>query len=519
MGLNQQQKPARTQKIELKIGNEQVNKPLRVADEFNKFFSSVGADQGLGPAKNQPTPPFIPSPTASMALTPVTQEEIARVIRDLSPKKTNDADYISTWLIKQCATHLIKPLEHLINHSFHSGTVPSSLKNAKVTPIFKKGDPTSTQNYRPISILPAFSKVFEKVFLIRITNYLDRHKLLSKNQFGFRNGKSTIDAVMSLVDMIVEAIDNRETTLSVFLDLSKAFDCVDHATLIHKLECYGIRGVPLMWIKSYLSNRTQFVEISDVRSNGERLSYGVPQGSILSPLLFLIYVNDVGSSVQKGQLVQYADDTTLCFKSQAVQGLERVTFVELNSVIQHFNELNLKTNPAKSSFIQFCLRRTSSDNNPIVMLDDTEVEEVYSTKFLGIHLDRGLTWDCHVDSVCGKLASGIYVLRQLSEYCPIQVLMTAYYGVIYPHLAYGLALWGSCSNTHFSRIFILQKKAIRTIAKLQRRESCRPAFKNLKLLTLPCLYILETCLLFKSKCDPIRGSDLHSYETRGRENY
>ena len=133
------------------------------------------------------------------------------------------------------------------------------------------------------------------------------------------------------------------------------------------------------------------------------------------------------------------------------------------------------------------------------MLDETEIEQVYSTKFLGIYVDQGLTWDCHVDSVCSKLASGIYVLRQLSKYCPPQILMTAYYGVIYPHLSYGIALWGGCTNVNFSRMFILQKKAVRIIAKLKGRESCRPAFKNLKLLTLPCLYIMETCLFYQNK--------------------
>ncbi len=242
--------------------------------------------------------------------------------------------------------------------------------------------------------------------LIRIASFLEKHKILSKNQFGFRSGKSTIDAVVRLIETIVEGIESRETTLGVFLDLSKAFDCVDHAILMNKLEYYGIRGVPLKWIESFLSNRTQFVEITNVRSEGRVLSYGVPQGSILSPLLFLIYVNDVGSSVQKGHIVQYADDTTLCFKSPTIQELEQVTFVELNSAIQHFNDLNLKTNPTKSSFIHFCLRQTISGNNPTVLLDDTEIEEVHTTKFLGIHLDRGLTWECHIEAVVGKLASG-----------------------------------------------------------------------------------------------------------------
>ncbi len=163
---------------------------------------------------------------------------------------------------------------------------------------------------------------------------------------------------------------------------------------------------------------------------------------MLSPLLFLIYVNDVGSSVHQGQLVQYADDTTLCIKANSCKELEEVTFIELNGVIQHFNNLNLKTNPTKSNFIQFRLRQIDSDNTPTIMLDESEIEEVYSTKFLGIYLDRGLTWNYHVDNLSAKLSSGIFALRQLAKYCPIQVgpLMTAYFGVIYPHLSYGVAL-------------------------------------------------------------------------------
>ncbi len=337
--------------IELQIDNEQVSDPLHIADEFNKFFASVGTDQGLHSSAGQSFHPIVLSPIASMALTPVTEEEIARLIRELAPKRSYDSNHISTWLLKQCFVHLLRPLEHLINLSFSSGTFPSSLKTAKVTPIFKKGDPFSVQNYRPISILPAFSKVFEKAYLIRIVNFLEKHNLLSKTQFGFRNGKSTIDAVVRLVDLIVDGLESRKSTLSVFLDLSKAFDCVDHSTLIHKLEHYGIRGVPLKWLESYLSNRTQFVGISDVCSEERRLSFGVPQGSILSPLLFLIYVNDVGASVQQGRPVQYADDTTLCLNANTNRELEELTFIELNNLIQHFNELNLKTNPTKSNFI------------------------------------------------------------------------------------------------------------------------------------------------------------------------
>jgi len=261
------------------------------------------------------------------------------------------------------------------------------------------------------------------------------------------------------------------------------------------------------------------VQISTKFSSRQILRYGVPQGSILSPLLFLLYVNDVGSALEKGRLVQYADDTTLCFRENTNETLELETFVNLNNLIQRFEHLNLKTNASKSMFIKFQLRESHFQHFPTVMVDETEVEEVRCTKFLGIFLDRGLTWEDHIDNVCKRVSSGIYVLRYLSGFCPTKLLLAAYYGLIYPHLAYGIAVWGGCASTHFIRLFRLQKKAIRIMANLKHRESCKEAFKEFGLLTLPCLYILETIMFFRTKCMPTQGCDIHSYGTRGRENF
>jgi hypothetical protein len=367
--------------------------------------------------------------------------------------------------------------------------------------------------------LPVISKIFEKLFLSRMLKFLDKHNQLSDDQFGFRKGKSTIDAVVSLVEMIVEGLENRNTTSGVFLDLSKAFDCVDHNSLLDKLELHGIRGLPHLWLRSFLSHRSQVVQISNKLSNPIKMRYGVPQGSILSPILFLVYVNDIGSSLLRGRLIQFADDTTLCFRAQSNEVLEQHAFVDINNCVQYFQSLNLATNSSKSNVVNFSLRELNSTNNPDIMIADSLLDEVQSTKFLGIHLDKGLTWNKHIDSLCAKLSSGIYALRSLAKYCPSQVLMTAYYGLIYPHLSYGVVIWGACANYQFQRLFKLQKKAIRIIAKIHFRESCRPAFKKLKLLTLPSIYILETTMFAASKCALMRGRDVHNYETRGRDNY
>lgn len=504
--------------IRLRIeGEGLIGDPLRVANEFNSFFTSV-AEQNKVQTGNHKPPMYSRCPADSMVLAPVVEHDVARVIQQLPSKKTNDFNYMSTWLIKQCSQHIVRPLTEVINASFKDGVFPSSLKIAKVIPVFKKDDPQSINNYRPISILPVFSKVFESLFLIQLTNFFEKHNLLSENQFGFRAGKSTTDAVASLVDAIVGSVEDREYALGIFLDLSKAFDCVDHNFLLQTIESYGIRGVPHLWLSSYLTDRAQSVQISQNTSSKVQLRYGVPQGSILSPFLFLVYVNNTGSSLQHGKIVQYADDTTLLFKSKSKESLEQQTYEDLNACIQHFHQINLQTNTSKSNFINFRLNQRNSEDLA-VMLDDTLLEEADSVKFLGIHLDRGLTWLFHVDNVCSRVSSGIFALRKLSKYCPAQVLLMAYYGLVYPHLSYGIALWGGCSKTEFTRLFRLQKKAVRLILKLSSRESCKPGFSKLGLLTLPSLYILETAKFCLLKCVLTRGNDVHTYETRGRYNY
>ena len=227
-------------------------------------------------------------------------------------------DNISINLIKESIDIIISPLTCIINLSITSGIVPKQLKIARVIPLFKSGEQDIFTNYRPVSVLPAFSKILERVMYNRLLRFLNNHNILSDNQYGFRKHHSTAYALACLYDKISSAIENKECTVGIFIDLSKAFDTVDHNILISKLEHYGVRGTALRWLKSYLSNRQQYVEFNGVSSESLEIKCGVSQGSILGPLLFLLYTNDLCNASKVVDFIIFADDRNLFFPSKTL---------------------------------------------------------------------------------------------------------------------------------------------------------------------------------------------------------
>jgi retron-type reverse transcriptase len=396
-------------------------------------------------------------------------------------------DDIPLKILKSTILSIATPLTAIVNSSLVHGIFPNALKIAKVCPVFKSGDKTSIQNYRPISILPSFSKVFEKAIFNRITDYFDKNKLMTSNQYGFRKNHSTSMALTDLYDRLSIAIDKNDYTAGVFIDLSKAFDTLDHSVLLKKLSHYGIRGLSNDWIANYLSNRQQCVLFNNQLSLYRSISCGIPQGSILSPLLFIIYINDIENASSLLSAIIFADDTNLFASNSNLKMLCLTLNLELAKMSEWFRANKLSLNVLKTNLIVFG-NRTISASDLDIRIDGVRVERVDSTKFLGVHLDSKLTWKSHIEHVAKKLASGIGAMNCVKYIVPRSVMVMLYNTLILPYLAYCAVVWGCAYDTNLNKIFVLQNRAIRLVSGAKYMEHCAPLYLKLKLLRFKDIY-------------------------------
>ena len=381
--------------------------------------------------------------------------------------------------MKTSITYIAEPISKIINTSFTSGKYPDELKIAKVCPIFKSGEKSSMSNYRPISVLPSFSKIFEKAVHRRLSEYMDSKKILIKNQFGFRSNHSTYMAIQDMYNKISQSIDNREYSIGIFVDLSKAFDTINHDILFCKLEHYGIRGLALQWFKDYLTNRKQYVSFNNASSSLMDITCGVPPGSILGPLLFILYMNDIVNCSGILYFLLFADDTNIFYSSKNHIDLMKTVNDELHKLSEWFRANKLSLNVNKTNYILFGNRsKACFDSNFCILFDNKLLERVANTKFLGVFIDEDLNWKHHTSQIALKVSRNIGVLNRVKYILSSEILLTLYYSMIHPYFLYCNIVWGGASQIALNSLVCLQKRMLRLISYSMYRAPSRPYSKN-----------------------------------------
>ncbi len=361
-----------------------------VADNFNKFFVNVGsnlAEKISDPGaveKNMDI--LIERNPNSMFLKAVDEKEILDIVRNCKSKKSTDYNDIDITVVKKVIEGISKPLTYICNLSFQKGSFPNKMKIAKVIPLYKTGNKHHFTNYRPISLLPQFSKILEKLFNNRLDTFIVKHKLLSDSQYGFRSNRSTSLAIIEAVEEITNAIEQKKYAVGLFIDIKKAFDTINHDILIKKLERLGIRGIVLDWIKSYLQRRQQFVKLGDVCSQCLDIVCGVPQGSVLGPKLFIMYINDICRVSQVLKLVLFADDTNIFCSGEDLKKLLEEISKELSKLKVWFDRNKLSLNLNKTKMMLFGNYRINIQVQ--IQVDGVQIERVNENKFLGVIIDE-----------------------------------------------------------------------------------------------------------------------------------
>ena len=360
---------------------------------------------------------------------------------------------------------------------------------------------------------------------------MDKNDILFNKQFGFRPKHSTYMAITELVDKITQASNDKCATAGVFLDLSKAFDTIDHDILLTKLSHYGLRGIVLNWFKSYLSNRMQFVDYNGHMSTTKSITSGVPQGSILGPLGFILYVNDIPNAAPDLSFILYADDTSAFTSHHDIHQLNEIMSNGLNKLNTWFKSNKLSLNLKKTNYMLFGTQhKTKQLNNQLqISIENTNINHVNAAKFLGITIDQNLTWRKHIDELSKKCSRSIGILYKVRQFLPETALLSLYYTMFLSHINYGITVWGSASETEKERIHILQKRALRAISNSEYRCASNPLFIKYNQLKINDLCELDRGTFMYKYCNNLlphifnnmfsTNSDNHAYTTRHASDF
>jgi len=503
-----------------------VSQSSEIANCLNDYFTSVAAklDSKIRDVNVSPLDGMGDRVLTSFFVRPVEFCDVACVIGKLKLKSSH-LNSLPNIVYKYCSDSISPIIAKLFNMSVSSGIFPTCLKIARVVPIHKSGDKSLPGNYRPISTLSVLSKCFERLMRDQLLYFLHSKNILSKYQFGFRENSNTTDAILEFLDGAYHALDHKHSVISVFLDFSKAFDTVPHDIMIRKLDFLGIRGSPLAWFDSYLRGRVQYVDVNNSHSSVRTIDTGVPQGSVLGPTLFLLYINDMCKCSDKLKFIHFADDTTVFLSGADANVLADDVNSELVYVVQWLNANRLSLNVTKSSYM--FLSDSLIQDKPVIRVDNVNLNAVRSANFLGVLIDENLNFKEHVRDLSKKLSKAIGMINRLGYLAPSIVKMKVYYSLVYSRVSYGVVAWGRGSigsSNILERLLRRAKKVIEfprdlgsdCTANLLKFESIFRYFTAVKLYKVVNMnHHPYFCNMFRSL------TPSHSHETRfrGRDTF
>ena len=459
------------------------NKSYMPSEEFKKFISQ-------NVPKNSKF--FIPE---------ITTKSVITILNTMQNKKSTGMDNISTEYIKLAGPVLASHICTIINQSIREGVYPSQWKISKIIPLFKHGNRSDPNNYRPIAILSCVSKLLEKHVHNALYKYLQNNKLLSSSQSGFRAQHSTQTVLTKILNNWTEIINEGKLVGCVTIDLTKAFDLLNFNILLAKMKLYDFSEHTLLWFNSYLNGRSQKVLINDEISENNNVSFGVPQGSVLGPLLFSLFINDLPLYVINCIIEMYADDTTLYLYDLTIGGLETKLRSDLFNVENWCKMNHLVVNTSKTQSMLICSKQKRLLlKNPVLNLKfcNSSIECVSSLKLLGLLIDNELTWKQHVDKVLKTVSCLVGVLFRIRPFVTTNVLILFYNACILPHFDYCINIWGNTCELYTRKLFIIQKRAARIIMNKSWDTPNKPLFMKLGWLTFYQRYqYLSSVFLFK----------------------
>ena len=387
--------------------------------------------------------------------------------------------------------NIASSLASLINESSSTGIFPDKLKVAKVIALHKKGATDNPSNYRPISLLSIFSKIFGKLMHKRFYGFLEANEILHPLQFGFRKKHSTLHTLISLTEHIKNTIDSGNYGCGIFIDLKKAFDTVNHGILLKKLEHYGVTGIPLQWFESYLSSREQYVSVNGHASDKLVIKHGVPQGSVLGPLQFLLYINDLPTVSKKLTFYLFADDTNIYFQSSDLMHLQKTINKELHKVRKWLESNRLALNIDKTNFILFHSAAHKLTEHIVLKIGKKKIKYENHVRFLGVLLDSNLSWTTHLNELSKKLSRTVGLFYKIRHYAPLDTLVLLYHGLFPPFISYGVSVWGLTYPSMIEPVFVIQKKIMKVITCNEMTAHSTPIFHSLQILRLNDVFQLQ----------------------------